>query len=506
MTRLATFLALVIALLWNAPAWAAPAFTLSRSIGPPTGSVTVNGTGFPARRLVDIYFDTGAVCVAATSSTGKLRCSVKVPANAQPGTHWFTLAVRNTGFALQKSYLVRTDWAQFNGFGSAHTGLNHLENTITAANVGNLSKAWLVQLSASPIGSVVVYDGKIYALSLDNRIHAFNATTGAPVAGFPIEIPPGDFYSGGSAARNSLVIGLGNIYLCSGGGNAKLHAYNAKTGKKVLGFPVNLPGQCDYPVTVVGKRVYLSANNTVRAFDAATGVFINSGGFPIVLPGTAIGAPTVVGNRLAVGVSPNLVQVYDLATGALAGGVSSGSPAPVNGTASFLDGTFVVTTADGTVIAAQDVPPNKALKLVLPEPIAYEPVVAQGKVFVATGGGDNRAYALSGATDPATILWSTPLPGVPVRPPVATNDLVFFATASRLVALRISDGAVMWSSTIASSQGGPPAIANGMVYIRSGATGILASRLNISTAAPRSNQPPRPATLTPDYRLKPVKR
>ena len=103
---------------------AAPAMSLSSLAGPPTTTVTVAGTGFSASALVDIYFDTTDLCLSIADGTGKASCTIKVPKDAQPQTHWISIIQRSTSTGAQKPFVVRTDWAQFHGRDAKHTGFN----------------------------------------------------------------------------------------------------------------------------------------------------------------------------------------------------------------------------------------------------------------------------------------------------------------------------------------------------------------------------------------------
>ena len=60
--------------------------TVSPTVGPPTSSVLVSGTGFSAGVDVDIYFDATHLALALTDGNGSFSKSIHVPASAVPGT------------------------------------------------------------------------------------------------------------------------------------------------------------------------------------------------------------------------------------------------------------------------------------------------------------------------------------------------------------------------------------------------------------------------------------
>src|SRR5438874_2629444 len=112
-------------------AGAAPAVTLSPGAGPPTTTIRVSGSGFGATQLIDIYFDTADLCLAASDASGAFICSIDAPSSAQPQNHWITAAQRSNGLAAQKPLPSAHRLAQFHGMNAKHTGFNQYENTIT---------------------------------------------------------------------------------------------------------------------------------------------------------------------------------------------------------------------------------------------------------------------------------------------------------------------------------------------------------------------------------------
>ncbi|MBM4296060.1 MAG: hypothetical protein FJ126_14325, partial [Deltaproteobacteria bacterium] len=116
---------------------AAPSLTLSPGWGPPTLSLTVKGSGFPANTVAELYFDFLSLALAATDGAGAFTRTVKVPSGALPGLHWITAYVRATGVGAQRGFTVRTSWRQFHSV-AQHTGWNPFENIIYPSTVPNL--------------------------------------------------------------------------------------------------------------------------------------------------------------------------------------------------------------------------------------------------------------------------------------------------------------------------------------------------------------------------------
>ncbi|HXZ39926.1 MAG TPA: hypothetical protein VEG68_04240 [Terriglobales bacterium] len=79
---------LVVVLAAALAAAAAPKVALSPTIGPPTTSISVSGSGFPDSTVVDIYFDTTELVLTVTTATGTFSgVTILLPTSAIPGTH-----------------------------------------------------------------------------------------------------------------------------------------------------------------------------------------------------------------------------------------------------------------------------------------------------------------------------------------------------------------------------------------------------------------------------------
>src|SRR5947209_5367006 len=94
-----------------------PAITLSVSSGPPTTSLTVNGTGFGSSETVKINFDSTVVGSTTTNSTGGFTQKIKVPKSALPGNHSIQATGQSSGLSASATFLVQTNWATL-GFNS----------------------------------------------------------------------------------------------------------------------------------------------------------------------------------------------------------------------------------------------------------------------------------------------------------------------------------------------------------------------------------------------------
>jgi outer membrane protein assembly factor BamB len=89
-------------------------------------------------------------------------------------------------------------------------------------------------------------------------------------------------------------------------------------------------------------------------------------------------------------------------------------------------------------------------------------------VLTATEAG--TAYALDART--GAVTWKTSLPAGVTRSVTASADTLFVGAGGILVALRLSDGAMLWQSPVASSGNcGTPTVAGGIVFDATGIDG-----------------------------------
>src|SRR5262245_27125653 len=85
--------------------------TLSPSVGSPTTSITVTGTGFRSGELVLLTFDRRVLgSVNSTGRTGMIDARLATPADATPGKHLIGAQGAASGRTLSADFVVRTDW------------------------------------------------------------------------------------------------------------------------------------------------------------------------------------------------------------------------------------------------------------------------------------------------------------------------------------------------------------------------------------------------------------
>src|SRR5579884_1403697 len=199
---------------------ASASITLSPTVGPPTSSITVTGSGFSKNKAVDVYFDTSDEALAGTDGQGAFSITITVPADAVPGTHTVSAVQRYTGLTAQASFLVQTNWDEF-GYNLQHSGTNPYENVLNPSNVSGLGLDWTAATGDDVASVPAVVNGVVYVGSYDDNLYAFNAQTGAELWKAAT----------GSLVLSSPAVANGVVYVGSIDGN--LYAFNAQTGSEL---------------------------------------------------------------------------------------------------------------------------------------------------------------------------------------------------------------------------------------------------------------------------------
>ncbi len=203
--------------------------------------------------------------------------------------------------------------------------------------------------------------------------------------------------------------------------------------------------------------------------------------------GAPIGSsPAVVGDRVFLLSSDGVVHALDLATGTavweLGLGATTGSASPL-----VVAGLVVVGDSSGMVHALDTASGHTRWSTQTDGAIDGAAAGVGNLVLTATEGGS--AYALDAET--GSVIWKATLPPGVTHSVTASADTVFVGARGILVALRLSDGSILWQSPVATSGDcGTPTVADGLVFDAIGldgndpaAKGVVA--LDASTGAVR---------------------
>jgi len=219
--RVASILCCIGALAMCAPAGAYVA-TVAPASGPPTTVVTLNGSGFPATSLVDIYWDTTQIGFGSTTATGALTpVSINVPASASLGIHYITVKNDGAPGGAQAAFQIRTNWLSYR-WSAAQRNYNATENTLTPATIGNVELHWTAPITAGHyvIASPLVVSGYLYTRDGQGDLAKWSLSTHALVWKVAT----------GLAAFSGISWASGNILMTAPG---TIRAYSSTTGALV---------------------------------------------------------------------------------------------------------------------------------------------------------------------------------------------------------------------------------------------------------------------------------
>src|ERR1700728_1490726 len=193
--------------------------------------------------------------------------SIKLPAAAAAGLiAWLSVGAPASARATPQA---AGQWAQFQGT-AAHTGTEPGEDSITSANVGQLSQVWTAALPASYNETEVAVSGGVVYAAGGGTVTALSAATGAPLWQQTVA----DHVAATPTVADGLVF-VTTLHTVGHGYFGNLWALNAATGakvwfKKLSTYPYN--GQnYNESVTVAGATAYVDVGGSVVAYRARTG-------------------------------------------------------------------------------------------------------------------------------------------------------------------------------------------------------------------------------------------
>jgi len=378
----------------------------------PGGSLVASGSGWYPHEAVDVYLDTTEVALAGSDQFGSIQTKLKVPASIAPDVHWVTAVGRLSGYTVQNSVLVVSDWPMFR-FGAAHAGANPFENTLSTGNASSLRLLWRVKLGTS--GSHVTpasVGGVVYGVGPDGRVYALDGTSGAQL-----------WQSASAAANTDSAPAANGQSVFVGSTNLHTYAFNAATG--AARWTNSNVGSVSAPITLASGAVFTASTDTkkVYALEPATGAKRTSWTAYTAL-GPVRGAPAVADGSLvfATGAPDNRIVALDDSTGAL----------------QWQAGPF--TGAD----------------------FVSSPAIDGGAVYV--GGQDGNLYARR--LDTGGVLWTATIGSAIISSPAVSNGIVYAGAGdNKLYAYDADTGAAKWNQTFGAPVGGSPAIANGLLAV-----------------------------------------
>ncbi len=210
---------------------------------------------------------------------------------------------------------------------------------------------------------------------------------------------------------------------------------------------------------------------TYRGDTARTGRMPGPGpiGDPTVLwtfeaDGAIGSSPTIIGGNVLIVSENGVVHAVALATGEERWRSPLGADAGA-ATPQIVDEVAIVGDMDGVLHGIDATTGDARWTAELDGSISGAVAATAKSVVAATN--DGNAYGI----DPATgeIAWRTTLPGGVSRSVAANADMAFVSAAGHVVALRATDGTIVWDARVADSgEGGTPTVADGLVYAATG--------------------------------------
>lgn len=383
--------------------------------------------------------------------------------------------------AAQTPPPASVNWGQAHGMTSAQDGFNNLETKISTINAASLTRKWRAIAGVKLVSTPVVANGHVYAIgqdaSLNYNLYGLDANTGTALPHFPRVNVSG---VSPSVPLSRPVVDGNIVYVATrNGSSSQLFAFNATSGGKVPGFPVDLDHSAIPPATTNGGNVYQPAGYKIFGFDATTGAALSN--YPITAPNKFISAAASVAsvtisgtsvNELCVGSSDNYLYCFDAATGdqlfkvKTSGFFDVGGPAVSGGVIYFISWGEHKLHAIDAATGAEKWPSPLALTFASDS----TPAIANGQVVIGDHGGN--LYSVN-ATN-GKIKWKKHLDSALDGSAVIANGVVYVNSAAKLYALDAATGARLWSTPNAGTFGLTPVVVNGAVFATSSTGGLSA--------------------------------
>jgi outer membrane protein assembly factor BamB len=355
------------------------------------------------------------------------------------------------------------DWTQFR-FDAAHSGFNHV--SLSASNVAGLKRRWTTVVGQTVFASAAVVEGRVYVGTLDGRLRALDAETGAHLWSHPDDALTGD------AVWTSPAVASGIVYFAANRPDlAVIYAVDAATGAEIWTAAPSLSILVASPAVAEGVVYFAFNDHSVKALDAATGAQIwtaDAGGGMYASPAVADGRVFVsVHNRGLVALDSS--DGHELWIGPM--------PGPQWSSPSVVGGRVFVGSRDDQRVYAFDASSGATLWTATTGGwVQSSPAVAFGKVYV--GSNDGKLYALDESS--GGVVWSTPLAptgGIFAGPTVA-NQVVYATSGQgdgRLYAVDARTGTILKRALVGDGDqtgdgewvNASPTVANSTVYVGS---------------------------------------
>jgi polyvinyl alcohol dehydrogenase (cytochrome) len=381
------------------------------------------------------------------------------------------------------------DWSTFL-WDDGHSGFNSTETVITPASAPNLKVHWSIQAAGHVSAQPIVANGMLYWGSYDGLEHASSLVNGTDI--WTANLGQATDCRGRvngvlstPTVASALIGGVMTPVVIVGGGDAKLYALNADTGKPIWSVALGTPPATFLysPPTVFNGSVYIGVSaaedclhipGAVVQLDTATGATQHT--FNVVPTGCLGGS---------IWSSPTI----DVATGMVY--VSTGEKSKCKSTETLVDSLIELRAADLSLVSTWQIP---AAQTIMDGDFGSSPTL-----FNATIGGVARAmvglvnkngifYAFDRTNLGAGPLWQVRLatpPGPSVSSSAWDGQSLYVAAGptilngvsckGNLSALNPATGATQWRDCLGFDALGGVIAVPGLVELADGGTFFLAA-------------------------------
>jgi outer membrane protein assembly factor BamB len=379
------------------------------------------------------------------------------------------LAVVLLATTLPAAAVAKTaQWPQ-PGRTAQHGGFNSKENTLNKSNVANLTLSWTATTNAEIDAPLVAVGGKVFAMSTDGTLYAYNASNGTLLWSVVVN-------ENGAPAYWSLVASNGTVYAnCQlDSGHGGLCAYAATTGEQVWSYAIyDDPQNNPVDSAPYGGPVLDGANISFGESDTASYAHV---GYQVVLNAKTGAGVNVYGNCGDTGANDCNLE-------------SNGVPSAQKGTLYYGSGDTNAPPGYSASFVALPEGAGTPSWYIYTTDTGIAAAIAKGKVVYHENNNDGATSSLV-ALDEKTgaQLWSTQVQGPDyghIAPAVA-NGLAYFSVDGSLYALSLASGAVKWSYPFTGIAGGLTSgvsLANGVVYAQCHDDGANLCMFNATTGA-----------------------
>ena len=289
-------------------------------------------------------------------------------------------------------------------------------------------------------------NGTVYIGSVDKRLYAVDAMTGAQRWSTKMT---------GVVSTSTLSDGM--IYAASADGFVT--ALDVATGSIHWRFAIGSAGAA--PAAANGYVYVLAPGGYLSTLDARTGVELRT--FKTTTFNRAL-SPTLANGMLYV-TSAETLFALDAQSGAKRWSVNITDPAPF---APVTDGSNVYVSRATFSLSALDVRTGKVLWEDY-QVMSSAPVAAGGVLYFATSDTLQAVNTTTGAP-----LWNVPVSNALYSPVVAGGAVYVVSALSEVISVSATNGAERWQFSASGAITAPLAVANGLIYAASDDTALYA--------------------------------